>query len=181
MAQGLAGTLRQNIRFKAATCRSAWLLLGTVYLFQIVPKGYHERDRGRSRRASSPGRRLRTNVSDAPVDGLMQAIRTSPSSPRLGGGSLNIDLRRGRERGKTADQDNRGAAPKLIAFRVRVSSPPPAIRIARARGARRRGATRLRCRTRRRESYRVAPKFEATCARSRLAGRHSDISCARRS
>ena len=99
---------------------SALLLVGTVYMFQIVPKGFIPsvdtgQINGGVEFAQGVGYETTVVRMRQLMDILREPIRTSPRSPAdSGGGRLNVDLKPREEReGKTADMIIEELRPKL--------------------------------------------------------------------
>jgi len=136
-------TLTQTIRFKAATMIvSALLLVGTVYLFQIVPTGFIPSvDNGQ---LSGQIETIQGIGFDANVKHQREIMAILSADPNVasytaniggpgggGGGRLNVDLKPRHERSLTADQVMEELRPKFArvpGVRV-VLTNPPAIRI----------------------------------------------------
>ena len=133
-------TLKQTIRFKGATMVvSALLLVGTVYLFRIVPTGFIPSvDTGQ---LSGQIEAMQGIGFDALVAHQRQIMAILASDPNVasftsnvggpGGGRLNVDLKPRAERQLSADQVIEELRPKFArvpGVRV-VLSNPPAIRI----------------------------------------------------
>jgi hydrophobic/amphiphilic exporter-1 (mainly G- bacteria), HAE1 family len=134
-------TLTQTIRFKAATMVvSALLLVGTVYLFQIVPTGFIPSvDTGQlsGQIETIQGIGFEANVKHQ--RDIMAILSADPNVSSFtanvggpgGGGRLNVDLKPRHERSLTADQVIEELRPKFArvpGVRV-VLTNPPAIRI----------------------------------------------------
>ena len=171
--RGYAWTLRQTIRFKGATMVvSALLLVGTVYLFQIVPKGFIPSvDTGQINGGVEFAQGVGYETTVVRMRQLMEMLQHDPNVAAFtadsGGGRLNIDLKPREERkGKTADQIIEELRPKLNRIPgIRVSlTNPPAIRIGGGPGGGRGGGGAYQIALQNpdtEELYRVAPQFEA--------------------
>ncbi|HTM27222.1 MAG TPA: efflux RND transporter permease subunit [Vicinamibacterales bacterium] len=164
-----AWTLKQTIRFKASTMLiSAGLLIGTIYLFMIVPKGFIPSvDTGQISGSVEMAQGIGYDVQVAHMQDLMRILQTDPNvaafTADAGGGRLNMDLKPRTERTLTADQIIEELRPKLNRVPgVRVTlQNPPAIRIGGGPG---RGAGGYQIALQdpdTDELYRVAPDFEA--------------------
>src|SRR3954470_21584178 len=167
-----AWSLRQTIRFKAVTMLvSALLLMGTVYLFGVVPKGFIPSvDTGQISGGVEFAQGVGYDVTVARMGQIMQILRDDPNVAAFtgdsGGGRLNVDLKPREERSKTADQIIEELRPKLNRVPgVRVTlSNPPAIRIGGGPGGGRGGGGNYQIALQdpdTDELYRVAPQFEA--------------------
>ena len=167
-----AWTLRQTIRFKAATMVvSALLLVGTIYLFGIVPKGFIPSvDTGQINGGVEFAQGVGYSTTVARMGEIMQILREDPNVAAFtgdsGGGRLNVDLKPRDERDKTADEIIEELRPKLNRVPgVRVTlSNPPAIRIGGGPGGGRGGGGNYQIALQdpdTDELYRVAPQFEA--------------------
>jgi HAE1 family hydrophobic/amphiphilic exporter-1 len=168
-----AWTLRQTIRFKAVTMVvSALLLVGTVYLFQIVPKGFIPSvDTGQIGGGVEFAQGVGYETTVVRMRQLMDMLQEDPNVAAFtadsGGGRLNIDLKPRSERpGKTADMIIEELRPKLNRLPgIRVSlTNPPAIRIGGGPGGGRGGGGAYQIALQdpdTDELYRVAPQFEA--------------------
>jgi HAE1 family hydrophobic/amphiphilic exporter-1 len=136
-------TLTQTIRFKGTTMVvSALLLVGTVYLFQIVPTGFIPSvDTGQlsGQIETIQGIGFEANVKHQRE--IMAILAADPNVSSFtaniggpgggGGGRLNVDLKPRKERSLTADQVIEELRPKfarVAGVRV-VLTNPPAIRI----------------------------------------------------
>ena len=134
-------TLTQTIRFKSATMIvSALLLVGTVYLFQIVPTGFIPSvDTGQlsGQIETIQGIGFEANVKHQRE--IMAILSADPNVSSYtanvggpgGGGRLNVDLKPRHERTLSADQVIEELRPKFArvpGVRV-VLTNPPAIRI----------------------------------------------------
>ena len=171
--RGYGWTLRQTIRFKGATMAvSALLLVGTVYLFQIVPKGFIPRvDTGQINGGVEFAQGVGYETTIVRMRQLMDMLQSDPNVAAFtadsGGGRLNIDLKPRAERpGKSADQIIDELRPKLNRIPgIRVSlTNPPAIRIGGGPGGGRGGGGAYQIALQNpdtEELYRVAPQFEA--------------------
>jgi HAE1 family hydrophobic/amphiphilic exporter-1 len=165
-------TLTQTIRFKGTTMVvSALLLVGTVYLFQIVPTGFIPSvDTGQlnGQIETIQGIGFESNV--AHQKEIMNILAADPNvssftanigGPGGGGGRLNVDLKPRKERSLSADQIIEELRPKLArvpGVRV-VLSNPPSIRIG---GMMSRAQYQFSLQDPDTEElYRVAPGFEA--------------------
>ncbi len=167
-----AWTLRQTIRFKGATMFvSALLLMGTVYLFQIVPKGFIPSvDTGQINGSVEFAQGVGYETTVVRMGQMMDILKTDPNvlafTADSGGGRMNVDLKPRQEREKTADQIIEELRPKLNRVPgVRVTlSNPPAIRIGGGPGGGRGGGGSYQIALQNpdtEELYRVAPEFEA--------------------
>ncbi len=134
-------TLTQTIRFKAATMIvSALLLVGTVYLFQIVPTGFIPSvDTGQLSGQIETIQGIGFEANVAHQRQIMSILAADPNVASFtanvggpgGGGRLNVDLKPRHERSLTADQVIEELRPKFArvpGVRV-VLTNPPAIRI----------------------------------------------------
>ena len=164
---------------------SALLLVGTVYLFRIVPKGFiPSEDTGQlTARRRRAGYRLRGD--GARISGRSRRSSRRPercgasrrTSAALGGGNraaCSCDLKPRDERKLTADEVIEELRPKLArvpGVRVILSNPPP-IRIG---GQMSRSAhISSRCRIRTPKNCTRARRISRRrCATARAAGRHS--------
>jgi hydrophobic/amphiphilic exporter-1 (mainly G- bacteria), HAE1 family len=165
-------TLTQTIRFKGTTMVvSALLLVGTVYLFQIVPTGFIPSvDTGQLSGQIETMQGIGFEANVAHQKEIMAILAADPNvasftanvgGPGGGGGRLNVDLKPRHERSLSADQIIEELRPKLArvpGVRV-VLQNPPAIRI---------GGMQSRAQYQyalqdpdTEELYRVAPGFEA--------------------
>jgi HAE1 family hydrophobic/amphiphilic exporter-1 len=168
-----AWTLKQTIRFKGATMVvSALLLVGTVYLFQIVPKGFIPSvDTGQINGGVEFAQGVGYETTVVRMRELMDILQKDPNVAAFtgdsGGGRLNIDLKpRSERKGKTADMIIEELRPKMNRIPgIRVSiSNPPAIRIGGGPGGGRGGGGNYQIALQdpdTEELYRVAPDFEA--------------------
>ena len=168
-----AWTLKQTIRFKATTMVvSALLLVGTVYLFQIVPKGFIPSvDTGQINGGVEFAQGVGYETTVVRMRQLMEMLQNDPNVAAFtadsGGGRLNIDLKPRAERpGKTADMIIEELRPKLNRIPgIRVSlTNPPAIRIGGGPGGGRGGGGAYQIALQdpdTEELYRFAPQFEA--------------------
>jgi HAE1 family hydrophobic/amphiphilic exporter-1 len=170
--KGYAWTLRQTIRFKAVTMVvSALLLVGTVYLFGVVPKGFIPSvDTGQINGGVEFAQGVGYGTTVQRMSEIMQILREDPNVAAFtgdsGGGRLNVDLKPRDQREKTADQIIEELRPKLNRVPgVRVTlSNPPAIRIGGGPGGGRGGGGNYQIALQdpdTEELYRVAPQFEA--------------------
>jgi hydrophobic/amphiphilic exporter-1 (mainly G- bacteria), HAE1 family len=137
--RGYSWSLRQTIRFRAATMLVSLLLLaGTVYLFTIIPMGFIPNvDTGQ---LSGQVETLQGQGYEATVAQIQQVMKTLANDPNVSGytanvfgsgGRLNVDLKPRAERTLTADQVIEELRPKLSripGIRVFLTNPP-AIRI----------------------------------------------------
>ena len=135
-------TLTQTIRFKGTTMVvSALLLVGTVYLFQIVPAGFIPSvDNGQLSGQIETMQGIGYEANVAHQKEIMSILAADPNvasftanigGPGGGGGRLNVDLKPRHERSLSADQIIEELRPKLArvpGVRV-VLQNPPAIRI----------------------------------------------------
>jgi HAE1 family hydrophobic/amphiphilic exporter-1 len=168
-----AWTLKQTIRFKAVTMVvSALLLAGTVYLFQIVPKGFIPSvDTGQINGGVEFAQGIGYETTVVRMRQLMDILQNDPNVAAFtgdsGGGRLNIDLKpRSERKGKTADMIIEELRPKMNRIPgIRVSlTNPPAIRIGGGPGGGRGGGGSYQIALQdpdTEELYRVAPQFEA--------------------
>jgi HAE1 family hydrophobic/amphiphilic exporter-1 len=167
-----AWTLKQTIRFKGVTMAvSALLLIGTIYLFQIVPKGFIPSvDTGQINGGVEFAQGVGYETTVVRMRELMDILQHDPNVAAFtgdsGGGRLNIDLKpRSERKGKTADQIIEELRPKLNRIPgIRVSlTNPPAIRIGGGPGGGRGGGGAYQIALQdpdTEELYRVAPQFE---------------------
>jgi HAE1 family hydrophobic/amphiphilic exporter-1 len=167
--RGYSWSLRQTIRFKAATMAvSALLLAGTVYLFTIIPMGFIPNvDTGQLMGQVETIQGLGFDASVARIKDVMKVLEDDPNVLAYtanvfgSGGRLNVELQPREQRTLTADQVIEELRPRLAAIpgiRVFLSNPP-AIRI---------GGMMTRSQYQytlqdpdTEELYRVAPAFEA--------------------
>jgi hydrophobic/amphiphilic exporter-1 (mainly G- bacteria), HAE1 family len=168
-----AWTLKQTIRFRAVTMVvSALLLVGTVYLFQIVPKGFIPSvDTGQINGGVEFAQGVGYETQVVRMRQLMEILQADPNVAAFtadsGRGNMNIDLKPRRERkGRTADMIIEELRPKLNRIPgIRVSlTNPPAIRIGGGPGGGRGGGGGYQIALQdpdTEELYRVAPQFEA--------------------
>jgi hydrophobic/amphiphilic exporter-1 (mainly G- bacteria), HAE1 family len=168
-----AWTLRGTLRFKAATMVvSALLLVGTVYMFQIVPKGFIPSvDTGQINGGVEFAQGVGYETTVVRMRQLMDLLESDPNVAAFtadsGGGRLNVDLKPREERvGKTADMIIEELRPKMNRIPgIRVSlTNPPAIRIGGGPGGGRGGGGAYQIALQdpdTEELYRVAPQFEA--------------------
>src|SRR5204862_192852 len=134
-----AWTLRQTIRFKAATMVvSALLLVGTVYMFQIVPKGFIPSvDTGQINGGVELAQGVGYETTVFRMQQLMDILQRDPNVAAFTAdsgqrGGINVDLKPREERkGKTADmiiEELRPQLNRIPGLRVSLTNPP-AIRI----------------------------------------------------
>ncbi len=133
-------TLKQTIRFKGATMvASALLLVGTIYLFQIVPTGFIPSvDTGQLSGQIEAMQGIGFEAMVAHQRRVMDILSQDPNVASFtsnvggfGGGRLNVDLKPRAQRKLSADEVIEELRPKLArvpGVRV-VLSNPPAIRI----------------------------------------------------
>jgi HAE1 family hydrophobic/amphiphilic exporter-1 len=134
-------TLTQTIRFKGITMiASALLLVGTVYLFQIVPTGFIPSvDTGQLSGQIETIQGIGFEANVAHQKEIMAILSADPNVASYtsnvggpgGGGRLNVDLKPRHERSLSADQVIDELRPKFArvpGVRV-VLTNPPAIRI----------------------------------------------------
>jgi hydrophobic/amphiphilic exporter-1 (mainly G- bacteria), HAE1 family len=135
-------SLTQTIRFRGTTMVvSALLLVGTVYLFQIVPTGFIPSvDNGQLSGQIETMQGIGFEANVAHQKEIMAILAADPNvasftanigGPGGGGGRLNVDLKPRHERSLSADQIIEELRPKLArvpGVRV-VLQNPPAIRI----------------------------------------------------
>jgi len=134
-------TLTQTIRFKAVTMVvSALLLVGTIYLFQIVPTGFIPSvDTGQLSGQIETIQGIGFEANVAHQKEIMAILTADPNVASFtsnvggggGGGRLNVDLKPRNERSLSADQVIEELRPKFArvpGVRV-VLTNPPAIRI----------------------------------------------------
>jgi HAE1 family hydrophobic/amphiphilic exporter-1 len=166
---GYSWSLKQTIRFKGATMVvSALLLVGTVYLFRIVPTGFIPSvDTGQ---LSGDIEAIEGIGFDAMVGHMQEVMAILEKDPNVesfttnvsgNGGRVNVDLKPRDQRALSADEivnDLRPKLSKVPGVRV-VLQNPPSIRI---------GGMRTRAQYQyslqdpdTAELYRVAPAFEA--------------------
>jgi HAE1 family hydrophobic/amphiphilic exporter-1 len=169
--RGYGWTLRQTIRFKGATMiASALLLVGTVYLFRIVPTGFIPSvDTGQLNGQIETIQGLGFDAAVAHQREIMAILASDPNVASFtanvggfgGGGRLNVDLKPREERTLSADEVIEELRPKFArvpGVRV-VLSNPPAIRIG---GMMSRAQYQYSLQNPDTEElYRVAPAFEA--------------------
>jgi hydrophobic/amphiphilic exporter-1 (mainly G- bacteria), HAE1 family len=132
-------SLRQTIRFKAATMVvSALLLAGTVYLFTIVPMGFIPSvDIGQLNGQIEAAQGIGYEALVAHTREVMKILEEDPNVAGYtanvggffggGGGRLNVDLKHRDERTLTADQIIDELRPKfarLPGIRVFLTNPP---------------------------------------------------------
>jgi hydrophobic/amphiphilic exporter-1 (mainly G- bacteria), HAE1 family len=170
--KGYAWTLKQTIRFRAATMFvSALLLFGTVYLFGVVPKGFIPNvDTGQINGGVEFAQGIGYDTTVARMSQIMTLVQNDPNVAAFtsdsGRGNLNIDLKpRDQRKGITADMVIEELRPKLNRVPgVRVTlTNPPAIRIGGGPGGGGgRGGYQVALQDPDTdELYRVAPQFEA--------------------
>jgi hydrophobic/amphiphilic exporter-1 (mainly G- bacteria), HAE1 family len=133
-------TLKQTIRYRAATMVvSALLLVGTVYLFQIVPTGFIPSvDTGQLNGQIEAMQGIGFDAMVAHQKEVMAILASDPNVSSFtsnvgggGGGRLNVDLKPRKDRTLSADQVIEELRPKFArvpGVRV-VLSNPPSIRI----------------------------------------------------
>ena len=173
--RGYGWTLRQTIRFKGATMvASALLLVGTIYLFRIVPTGFIPSvDTGQLNGQIETIQGLGFEAMVAHQRQIMDILSHDPNVASFtsnvggfgggggGGGRLNVDLKPRAQRQLSADEVIEELRPKLArvpGVRV-VLSNPPAIRIG---GMQSRAQYQFSLQDPDTEElYRVAPGFEA--------------------
>ena len=168
--RGYAWTLQQSIRFKGSTMVvSALLLVGTVYLFRIVPTGFIPSvDTGQLNGQIEAIQGIGYESMVAHQKEVMAILAADPNVKSftsnvggMGGGRLNVELKPRHERTKSADEIIEELRPKLAkvpGVRV-VLSNPPAIRIG---GMMSRAQYQYSLQNPDTEElYRVAPGFEA--------------------
>jgi len=167
-----AWTLKQTIRFRAATMVvSGLLLFGTVYLFGVVPKGFIPSvDTGQINGGVEFAQGIGYDTTVARMSQIMTLVQNDPNVAAFtsdsGRGNLNIDLKpREQRKGLTADMVIEELRPKLNRVPgVRVTlTNPPAIRIGGGPGGGGgRGGYQVALQDPDTdELYRVAPQFEA--------------------
>ncbi len=104
-----AWTLRQTIRFKAVTMLvSALLLVGTVYLFGVVPKGFIPSvDTGQINGGVEFAQGVGYANTVERMSEIMQILRNDPNVAAFtgdsGGGRLNVDLKPRDQRSASSD------------------------------------------------------------------------------
>ncbi|PYR55663.1 MAG: acriflavine resistance protein B, partial [Acidobacteria bacterium] len=139
-------TLRQTIRFRAATMLvSALLLVGTIYLFEIIPKGFIPSvDTGQLNGQVEAIQGIGYEALVGHVKQIMEILQKDPNVQAFtanvgfgggggggGGARVNVDLKPRSKRTLTADQIIDELRPKLArvpGVRVFLTNPP-AIRI----------------------------------------------------
>jgi hydrophobic/amphiphilic exporter-1 (mainly G- bacteria), HAE1 family len=137
--RGYSWSLRQTIRFRAATMFVSLLLLaGTVYLFTIIPMGFIPNvDTGQLSGQVETLQGLGFEATVARVQDVMKVLARDPNVAGYtanvfgSGGRLNVDLKAREQRTLTADQVIEELRPKLSripGIRVFLTNPP-AIRI----------------------------------------------------
>jgi HAE1 family hydrophobic/amphiphilic exporter-1 len=166
-----AWTLKQTIRFRAATMVISGLLLaGTVYLFGVVPKGFIPNvDTGQINGNVEFAQGVGYDTTVERMSQIMQIVENDPNVAAFtadsGRGNLNIDLKpRDERKGITADMVIEELRPKLNRVPgVRATlTNPPAIRIGGGPGFGRGGGYQVALQDPDTEElYRVAPQFEA--------------------
>jgi HAE1 family hydrophobic/amphiphilic exporter-1 len=165
-----AWTLKQTIRFKPVTMLvSALLLAGTVYLFQVVPKGFIPSiDTGQIGGGVEFAQGVGYETTVERMRQLMEILAHDPDVAAFtadsGGGRLNIDLKpRDQRVGRSADtiiEDLRPKLNRVPGVRVTLTNPP-AIRIGGGPGGRGGGGYQIALQDPDTEElYRVAPDFE---------------------
>jgi hydrophobic/amphiphilic exporter-1 (mainly G- bacteria), HAE1 family len=171
--KGYAWTLKGTLRFKAVTMVvSALLLVGTIYMFQIVPKGFIPSvDTGQINGGVEFAQGVGYETTVVRMRQLMDILQNDPNVAAFtadsGGGRLNVDLKpRAERKGKTADMIIEELRPKMNRIPgIRVSlTNPPAIRIGGGPGGGRGGGGAYQIALQdpdTEELYRVAPEFEA--------------------
>ena len=162
-------SLRQTIRFKGATMAvSALLLIGTIYLFRLIPMGFIPAvDTGQLMGQIEVLQGQGFEASVARVKDVMGVLAKDPNVAGYtanvfgSSGRLNVDLKPREERDLTADEVIESLRPKLSSIPgVRVFlSNPPAIRIGGMMSRSQYQYTLQNPDTE--ELYRVAPQFEA--------------------
>jgi HAE1 family hydrophobic/amphiphilic exporter-1 len=162
-------TLRQTIRFKGTTMMvSAGLLVGTVYLFGVIPKGFIPSvDTGQIGGQIEAIQGIGYEALVGHVKEVMAILEKDPNvaafTANVGGqgARLNVDLKERDQRSLTADQIIDDLRPKLArvpGIRVYLTNPP-AIRIGGFQSRSQYQYTLQDPDTD--ELYRVAPQFEA--------------------
>ena len=166
-------TLRQTIRYRFVTMMvSALLLVGTVYLFRIVPKGFIPsvdtgQISGQTEAIQGIGFRSMVEHQQQAMNILLADPNVAAFTSNVGGfggangGRLNVDLKPRDQRTLTADQIIDELRPKLArvpGLRVYLTNPP-AIRIGGFQSRSQYQFTLQDPDTE--ELYRVAPQFEA--------------------
>ena len=166
-------TLRQTIRYRFVTMMvSALLLVGTVYLFRIVPKGFIPsvdtgQISGQTEAIQGIGFQSMVEHQQQVMDILLKDPNVASFTSNVGGfggangGRLNVDLKPRDQRTLTADQIIDELRPKLSrvpGLRVYLTNPP-AIRIGGFQSRSQYQFTLQDPDTE--ELYRVAPQFEA--------------------
>jgi HAE1 family hydrophobic/amphiphilic exporter-1 len=171
--RGYAWTLRQTIRFKGVTMLvSAALLVGTVYLFRIIPMGFIPNvDTGQLQGQVEFIQGLGFDAAVARMKDVMDVLKNDPNvasyTANVGGfggassGRVSVDLQPRAARTLTADQVIQALRPKLSripGINVFLTNPP-AIRIG---GMMTRSQYQYSLQNPDTEElYRVAPRFEA--------------------
>jgi HAE1 family hydrophobic/amphiphilic exporter-1 len=169
-----AWTLKGTLRFKAVTMVvSALLLAGTVYMFQIVPKGFIPSvDTGQINGGVELAQGVGYETTVFRMQQLMEILQRDPNVAAFTAdsgqrGGINVDLKpRAERKGKSADQIIEELRPQLNRIPgLRVSlTNPPAIRIGGGPGSGGRGGGAYQIALQdpdTEELYRVAPQFEA--------------------
>jgi HAE1 family hydrophobic/amphiphilic exporter-1 len=166
-------TLDYSIRFKAATMAVGLLLLvGTIYLFTVVPTGFIPSvDIGQLNGQVEAPEGIGYEALVASTRQVMDVFARDPNIQNYtanagdGGGRVNLDLKPRGERSRSADEVVQELRPKLAAIpgvRVYLSNPP-AIRIG---GRQSRSDYQFTLQATDTEAlYRAAPKFQAAVAR----------------
>jgi hydrophobic/amphiphilic exporter-1 (mainly G- bacteria), HAE1 family len=166
-----AWSLRQTIRFKGSTMFASLLLLvGTVYLFTIIPTGFIPSvDTGQLNGQFEVTQGLGYEATVAHAKTIMKILEDDPNvasyTANVGmglGGRLNVDLKPREQRSLTADQVIEELRPKfnrIPGVRVFLTNPP-AIRIGGMQSRSQYQYTLQDPDTE--ELYRVAPQFETT-------------------
>jgi hydrophobic/amphiphilic exporter-1 (mainly G- bacteria), HAE1 family len=138
--RGYSWSLRQTIRFRAATMVvSLLLLVGTVQLFRVIPMGFIPNvDTGQLQGQIETLQGQGYEATVAQIRAVMDVFKNDPNvagyTANVGfgpGGRLNVDLKPREQRTLTADQVIEELRPKLARIPgVRVFlTNPPAIRI----------------------------------------------------
>jgi len=130
-------TLRGTLRFRGTTMIvSALMLLGTVYLFGVVPKGFIPSvDTGQISGQIETIQGIGYSAMSEHMQEIMRILEKDPNvlayTADSGGGRVNIDLKPRNERSLSADEIIEELRPKMSrvpGVRVYLSNPP-AIRI----------------------------------------------------
>jgi HAE1 family hydrophobic/amphiphilic exporter-1 len=169
LLQGYSWSLRQSIRFRGVTMLIlALLLVGTVYLFRIMPTGFIPSvDTGQLNGQIETLQGMGFEATVARVKEVMQVLERDPSVSGYtanvfgSGGRLNVQLKPRAERSLTADEVIESLRPRFAAIpgiRVFLTNPP-AIRIGGMMSRSQYQYTLQNPDTE--ELYRVAPAFEA--------------------